>query len=113
MSMSPDELKTRWYGELKKMFPDFDPGQVVDDRVFKLRNAQHIVDIGFEENKLPPHQTPCAGVLMCNFSQIYPMDRGTNYAVRDGNAMAKLILELANGSEAAARKAEAPIMAAV
>jgi protoporphyrinogen oxidase len=113
MSMSPEELKTRWYGELQKMFPDFDPSQVVDDRVFKLRNAQHIVDIGFEENKLAPHQTPCAGVLMCNFSQIYPMDRGTNYAVRDGNAMAKLILEMMSGSEAAVRKAQGPIAAAV
>jgi hypothetical protein len=30
---------------------------------------------------------------MCNFSQIYPMDRGTNYAVRDGLRMAKLISE--------------------
>jgi hypothetical protein len=30
---------------------------------------------------------------MCNFSQIFPMDRGTNYAVRDGNRMATKILE--------------------
>jgi hypothetical protein len=29
---------------------------------------------------------------MCNFSQIYPMDRGTNYAVRDGNHMAEKLL---------------------
>jgi hypothetical protein len=50
---------------------------------------------------------------MCNFSQIYPMDRGTNYAVRDGNAMAKLILEMMSGSEAAVRKAQGPIAAAV
>ena len=58
----------------------------------RLRNAQHIVDVGFEENKLPAYQTPCPGVLMCNFSQIYPMDRGTNYCVRDGNRMAERLL---------------------
>jgi protoporphyrinogen oxidase len=92
MSAEEGELKRRWYRELKKIFPDFDPSQVVDDALFRLRNAQHIVDIGFEENKLVPHETPCPGVLMCNFSQIYPMDRGTNYAVRDGNRMAEKLL---------------------
>jgi protoporphyrinogen oxidase len=93
MSMDADLLKARWYGELQKMFPQFDPSQVVDDDIFRLRNAQHIVDIGFERNKLVPHETPCPGVLMCNFSQIYPMDRGTNYAVRDGNRMAENLIE--------------------
>ncbi len=93
MSMDKDALKKRWYGELQKMFPEFDPSQVVDDELFKMKNAQHIVDIGFGQNKLVPHETPCPGVLMCNFSQIYPMDRGTNYAIRDGNRMAAKINE--------------------
>jgi protoporphyrinogen oxidase len=92
MSMEATELKQHWYAQLKTIFPEFDPAQVVDDGLFRLRNAQHIVDIGFEEEKLLPHRTPCPGVFMSNFSQIYPMDRGTNYAVRDGNAMAKAIL---------------------
>lgn len=106
MSMDAAELKQRWYGELQKIFPQFDPGQVVDDGLFRLRNAQHIVDIGFEENKLLPHETPCPGVLMCNFSQIYPMDRGTNYAVRDGNRMAeKLLASIEGRAETDARPA--------
>lgn len=99
MSMPEEELKAYWYAELKKMFPDFDPSQIIDDGLFRMRNAQHIVDIGFEENKLVPHETPCPGVLMCNFSQIYPMDRGTNYAVRDGVRMSAMLMEsLASGS---------------
>lgn len=108
MSMDADELKKRWYGEIKKMFPDFDETKIVDDALFRLRNAQHIVDIGFEENKLVPHETPCPGVLMCNFSQIYPMDRGTNYAVRDGDRMAeKLMASLAErGAGAHAQAAQ-------
>jgi protoporphyrinogen oxidase len=92
MSMPADALKQRWYGELRKIFPEFDPSQVVDDALFRMRNAQHIVDIGYAENKLAPYETPCPGVLMCNFTQIYPMDRGTNYAVRDGNAMAERLM---------------------
>jgi len=93
MSADKEQLKRRWYAELKKIFPEFDESQVLDDALFKMPNAQHIVDIGFARNKLVPYQTPCPGVFMCNFSQIYPMDRGTNYAVRDGNAMAEQILE--------------------
>lgn len=101
MSMDEGVLKQRWYGELKKIFPEFDPSKVVDEQLFRMRNAQHIVDIGFEENKLVPYQTPCPGVLMCNFSQIYPMDRGTNYAVRDGNQMARLLMDsLKDGTQA-------------
>jgi protoporphyrinogen oxidase len=93
MTGEPEAVKKRWYDELAKIFPHFDKGQIVDEALFRMRNAQHIVDIGFETEKLPPHQTPCPGVLMCNFSQIYPMDRGTNYAVRDGNRMAERLLE--------------------
>ena len=99
MSMPEEELKALWYAELKKMFPDFDPSLIIDAGLFRMRNAQHIVDIGFEENKLVPHETPCPGVFMCNFSQIYPMDRGTNYAIRDGNRMANMLLDsLASGT---------------
>lgn len=93
MQMEPEALKSRWYDELGKIFPEFDREQVVDDAVFRLRSAQHIVDLGFEENKLTPYETPCPGVLLCNFSQIYPMDRGTNYAVHDGNEMAACLAE--------------------
>lgn len=93
MKMEAPALKERWYGELQRIFPHFDRQQVVDDALFKLRNAQHIVDIGFEERKLTPHATPCPGVLLCNFSQIYPMDRGTNYAVHDGERMARQLLD--------------------
>ncbi len=106
MSADKEALKKRWYGELKKIFPDFDETQVVDDALFKMRNAQHIVDIGFEQNKLVPYETPCPGVLMCNFSQIYPMDRGTNYAVRDGNAMAKKIVESLSNTKTEPAKTE-------
>lgn len=93
MHMPEADLKARWYAELKKMFPDFDPSLVMDDELTRMKNAQHIVDIGFEEEKLVPHHTPCPGVMMCNFSQIYPMDRGTNYAIRDGNRMAEMLLK--------------------
>lgn len=109
MTAAPAEVTKRWYDELTRIFPHFDTSQIADEAFFRMRNAQHIVDIGFEANKLSPHQTPCPGVLMCNFSQIYPMDRGTNYAVRDGNRMAeRLLTGLGETSDASNIRSIAP-----
>jgi protoporphyrinogen oxidase len=91
----------QWNDGLKAIFPAFDTTLIVDDHLFRLRNAQHIVDVGFEKTKLPPHQTPCPSLLMCNFTQIFPMDRGTNYAVRDGNRMAEHMLTTLGDLDAA------------
>ncbi|MCP5025128.1 MAG: NAD(P)/FAD-dependent oxidoreductase [Actinomycetia bacterium] len=90
MAMSPDKLKEHWYTQMGRIFPDFDRDQIVEDELFRFRDSQHIVDVGYED-KLVPHQTPCPGVWLANFSQIYPMDRGTNYAVRDGIDLAEEI----------------------
>ncbi len=91
MSADADDLKNHWYAELEKMFPSFDRAGLVDDQLFRFRDAQHIVDVGFED-KIPDHRTPVDGVYLSNFSQIYPMDRGTNLAIEEGAKMAELIL---------------------
>lgn len=96
MSCTEDELKTMWFDSLKEMFPEFDQGSLIESKVFRFRNAQHIVDVGFED-KIVEYKTPCDDVFLCNFSQIFPMDRGTNYAVRDGYRMADLLLSEFNG----------------
>ena len=43
--------------------------------------------IGYRE-RIPPLVTGAAGLLLANTTQIYPEDRGTNYAVRDGERAA-------------------------
>lgn len=90
MNMSEEDLTDTWFAALKEMFPGFSADSVLEKQVFRFKDAQHIVDVGFEE-KIADYQTPCTGVYLCNFSQIFPMDRGTNYAVRDGYRMAELI----------------------
>ena len=90
MSDSEEALSDKWFGALADMFPDFDRASVIESKAFRFANAQHIVDVGFEE-RIVGHRTPASGVYLCNFSQIFPMDRGTNYAVRDGSRMAELI----------------------
>jgi hypothetical protein len=48
------------------------------------------VDTHYAE-KIPDYQTPLPGVYLTNFSQIFPEDRGTNFAVREGLKIAGLI----------------------
>jgi protoporphyrinogen oxidase len=86
------QLKDTWYTALSKIFPDFDRSKIDEEHVFRLKNAQHIVDTAYEQ-KIPDYKTPLDGVFLANFSQIYPEDRGTNYAVREGNKIAQLVQE--------------------
>jgi len=89
-ALADDELARLWFGYLPKLFPQFDAARVAEKFVFRFRAAQHIVDTAYEE-KIPGHQTPLAGVFLANFSQIFPEDRGTNFAVREGEKIAALV----------------------
>ena len=91
-SLPDDELANLWFGYLKKMFPGFDAGRLQEKHLFRFRAAQHIVDTNYEE-KIPDYRTPLPGVFLANFSQIFPEDRGTNFAVREGIKAAGLILD--------------------
>ena len=89
-SLPEDELAKLWFDYLKRMFPAFDTARIGERHLFRFRAAQHIVDTDYEA-KIPGYQTPLPGVFLSNFSQIFPEDRGTNFAVREGEKIAALI----------------------
>jgi len=86
------QIMNEWQNGLKQIFPDFDASAIREKRLFKFKNAQHIVDIGYEQ-KIPSYKSDIPNVYLANFSQIYPDDRGLNYAIREGGRIAKLIIE--------------------
>jgi len=88
---SCEAIRVQWLEKLRGVFPHFDPGAVAESHVFRFRNAQHVVDVGYEKRKLAGLRTPIPGVYLANFSQVFPQDRGVNYAVRDGEAAASAI----------------------
>jgi protoporphyrinogen oxidase len=98
-AMSDDELARVWWDYLRKMFPEFDPARVTERHVFRFKAAQHIVDTQYEQ-KIPPYQTPLPGLWLSNFSQIFPEDRGTNFAVREGLKIAGVVAADAEKSAA-------------
>ena len=91
-SLPDDELAGLWFGYLQKMFPEFGAAGVNERHIFRFRGAQHIVDTDYEK-KIPDHRTPLPGVFLANFSQIFPEDRGTNFAVREGNRICEMVLQ--------------------
>jgi protoporphyrinogen oxidase len=72
---------------LVKINPDFSPDWIRDDWTFTERYAQPVPLLHHSRN-IPPLKTPIPGLWMANMSQVYPWDRGTNYAVELGRRVA-------------------------
>ncbi len=90
-SLSDSDLLERYIPDLKKINPNFDATWIERSWVFRARSAQPLVTLNYSE-KIPPHRTPLPNLYLANMSQIYPEDRGTNYAVRLGNEVSNLVL---------------------
>jgi protoporphyrinogen oxidase len=86
-----------------RMFPELEPGCIRAAHVWQARYAQPLVVRNYSR-LVPPHQTPIAGVFIASMAQVYPEDRGTNYAIRDGRAVALL----AASSLSAAAESQTP-----
>jgi len=82
-------LKTYLPG-LVKINPDFRLDWVRTSWMFAERYAQPIPTLHHSRN-IPPLKTPIPGLWMANMSQVYPWDRGTNYAVELGRRVASLV----------------------
>ena len=75
---------------LKRMFPEMERSWIIEHRVWRAKYAQHITERGYSQY-VPGRETPFANATICTMAQIYPEDRGTNYAVREGRAVAAQI----------------------
>lgn len=87
-SMSENEVFDLYCKYLKKVNPDFDKSWVLDKSYVKGKYAQHVVPVGYE---VPTYETGIKGLYFANFCQIYPHDRGTNYAVGQAKEIYNLL----------------------
>lgn len=88
--MSRDELFSAYVPHLKKLNPNFSPDWVQEFWHFKEAAAQPVFPLNYSK-KIPPLHTPIRNFYLGNTTQIYPEDRGTNYSVRLGQEVARLI----------------------
>lgn len=91
LAMQPEQIKKTWFKYVSELFPQFNEDRVGETHLFKFPYAQHIVDTNYQE-KIVPYAVPNKpNTYISNFAQIFPQDRGTNYAVAEGIAIARLI----------------------
>jgi len=76
---------------LQRMFPRFTRDWILSYHVSRARYAQPVVVRNYRQ-LLPSPGTPLENVFIATMAQIYPEDRGTNYAIRDGRRSAALIM---------------------
>jgi protoporphyrinogen oxidase len=68
---------------LKRMFPDMERNWVEDFRVWRAEFAQPVTERNYS-SYVPGQETPFTNARIATMAQIYPEDRGTNYAIREG-----------------------------
>ncbi|MCP4544439.1 MAG: NAD(P)/FAD-dependent oxidoreductase [Chloroflexi bacterium] len=83
-----EQLLETYLPGLTKINPDFEPNWVRASWMFTEKYAQPVPPLDHSRN-IPPLKTPIPGLWMANMSQVYPWDRGTNYAVEMGRRVAR------------------------
>lgn len=90
-SMSDEELLERFLPTFKKFNPAFERDWVRKIWVNKTNYAQPVPLINHSKN-IPTIQTPMEGLYFASMSQVYPWDRGTNFAVEIGRRAARMMV---------------------
>ena len=89
--LSDEELLDRFAPGLQRINPDFKPEWVKKCWVTKTSYAQPIPLVNHSRN-IPDIQTPIPGLFFASMSQVYPWDRGTNFAVQIGRRAARMMI---------------------
>ncbi len=76
---------------LKKINKDYKK-DIIDIKLFKSNYAQPIVFTNYSKI-IPDIKTPHKNIFLANMDQVYPWDRGVNYAVELGQKVAKICCE--------------------
>ena len=94
MKLSDTEIITQWTAALSQFNPEFRPEWIRKAWVHRATYAQPVPKIKHSRN-VPDLQTPIPNLYMASMSQVYPWDRGTNFAVEIGRKAAKTIIQQA------------------
>ncbi len=77
---------------LQRINPAFDPSWILASHHFRADYAQPVVTIGYR-SQLPRMRSSVPGLYLCTMAQIFPEDRGQNYAIAYGDKVAQVVLE--------------------
>jgi protoporphyrinogen oxidase len=90
LDLDAEALLERYAPGLRRANPAWERSWVREAWRFAEPAAQPIVTVGYRE-RIPPLATGLPGLVLANTTQVYPEDRGTNYAVRLGDDAARAL----------------------
>ena len=90
-SMTDQQLLESFIPAFKKFNSEFTRDWVKKIWVSKTNYAQPVPLVNHSRN-IPAIKTPIGGLYFASMSQVYPWDRGTNFAVEIGRKAARMIL---------------------
>ena len=86
--MADSEVVSYSLEHLRRMFPDLKDETILATHVWRARYAQPVVERGYRR-RIPDERTPIGNLFLSTMAQIYPEDRGTNYAIGRGRETAR------------------------
>lgn len=90
--LSEEELLSRFIRVFPKFNPDFKPEWINKVWLWRTSYAQPVPYLNHSRN-IPSIQTPLKGLFFASMSQVYPWDRGTNFAVEICRKAARLMMD--------------------
>jgi protoporphyrinogen oxidase len=95
--MSKDRILKEFLPYLKKISPRFNQSSlpagrhgIINHQSSISKFAQHIVPPHYSQI-IPNYQTPLKNIFLANMQQVYPWDRGVNYAIELGEKVVDLV----------------------
>jgi protoporphyrinogen oxidase len=89
--LTEDQLLDKFLPGIQRINPQFSKDWVKKIWLNRTKYAQPVPFVNHSAN-IPAIQTPIAGLFFASMSQVYPWDRGTNFAVEIGRKAAVLML---------------------
>lgn len=90
--MPTEGLLEAYLPGVRKLFPQFDEQWVEDAWAWRARYTQPVIERHYSQIR-PPFTTPVENLWLCCMAQVYPQDRGMNYALVYGRRVAEEMVE--------------------
>jgi protoporphyrinogen oxidase len=88
--LTQEEIIERFSPSLKRINPDFQQNWIKNAWLYRTNYAQPVPFVNHSKN-IPDIRTPISGLFFASMSQVYPWDRGTNFAVEIAQKAVKLM----------------------
>ncbi len=89
---SKSQVLDAYVPALSRINAEFDPSWILASHHFRADYAQPVVTRGYR-SRIPPMRSSVPGLYLCCMAQIFPEDRGQNYAIVYGDRVARVVLE--------------------